>query len=127
MQADRQSALIVFAHGSRIGEANEAVRQVAEEAAQRCGFALWDAAFLELATPDLETAVRGLIQRGAGSIVVTPYFLTMGVHLQQDLPRLLESITGRYDGVELLCAPPLAGHPGLVEILSDRARQTIKR
>jgi sirohydrochlorin ferrochelatase len=115
--------LIVFAHGSRVAEANEAVRRVAGEAAQRCGFQLWETAFLELAPPDLPAAVGSLTARGAGRIIVTPYFLTMGVHLTDDLPRILKSIAEQHPGVELECAPPLDGHPALVEIVSDRARQ----
>jgi sirohydrochlorin ferrochelatase len=115
-------ALIVFAHGSRVEGANEAVRRVAAQAAERCGFRLWEAAFLELAAPDLPAAVTNLIARGARRIVVTPYFLTMGMHLTADLPRILASIAEQHPGVDLECAPPLDGHPALVDILSDRAR-----
>ena len=111
--------LIVFAHGSRVAEANEAVRRVAADAAARAGFALWQEAFLELAEPDLSEAVRRLAGRGARSITVTPYFLVMGVHLQQDLPRLLDEAAA--EGVELRATPPLDGHPALAEILAERA------
>jgi sirohydrochlorin ferrochelatase len=117
--------LIVFAHGSRVEEANEAVRRVAALAAQRCGFELWQTAFLELGEPDLPSAVDGLASQGASRIIVTPYFLTMGMHLTQDLPRILKSIAEQHPGVEFECAPPLDGHPALVDILSDRARQLL--
>ena len=123
MQTNGRPALIVFAHGSRVEGANEAVRRVAAQAAERSGFELWETAFLELAAPDLPTAVAGLTARGARRIIVTPYFLTMGMHLTEDLPRILESIAAQHPGVELECAPPLDGHPALVEILTDRARQ----
>jgi sirohydrochlorin ferrochelatase len=115
-------ALVVFAHGSRVEPANEAVRRVAAQAAERCGFRLWEAAFLELAAPDLPAAVANLSARGARRVVVAPYFLTMGMHLTADLPRILESIAEQNPGIELECAPPLDGHPALVDILSDRAR-----
>ena len=123
MQPNGRPALIVFAHGSRVEEANQAVRRVAAQAAERCGFDLWETAFLELAAPDLPAAVVGLTARGARRIIVTPYFLTMGVHLTDDLPRILQSIAEQHPGVELECAPPLDGHPALVDIVSDRARQ----
>jgi sirohydrochlorin ferrochelatase len=116
-------ALIVFAHGSRVLEANEAVRRVAEAAAVQSGFALWQEAFLELAEPSLAEAVKVLAARGARQIVVTPYFLVMGVHLTQDLPRLLAEAAAEAPGVELVAAPPLDGHPGLAQILAERARQ----
>ena len=123
MSASSPDALIVFAHGSRVAQANEAVRRVAEAAAAQSGFSLWQEAFLELSEPTLGQAVEALSRRGARKIVVTPYFLVMGVHLTQDLPRLLEEASAQAPGVELVATPPLDGHPGLAQILAERARE----
>jgi sirohydrochlorin ferrochelatase len=117
--------LIVFAHGSSVAEANEAVRRAASEAAMRCGVSLWEAAFLELTQPDLAAAVQSLSEKGAARIIVTPYFLTMGIHLQRDLPLLLDEIARSHPGLRLSCAPPLDGHPALIDILAERAHQAI--
>ena len=125
MGPDTKVGLIVFGHGSSIEQANKGVRRVAEETARRCGLSLWEAAFLELAEPDLEKAVGALVDKGAGKIVVAPYFLTMGVHLRRDLPRIVQEIAARHPSVNLVCSPPLDRHPGLVDILADRVRQTI--
>ena len=121
--ASAADALIVFAHGSRVVEANDAVRKVAEAAAAQGGFTLWQEAFLELAQPTLSEAVKALATRGARRIVVTPYFLVMGVHLKEDLPRLLREAAESSPGVELTATPPLDGHPGLAAILAERARK----
>jgi sirohydrochlorin ferrochelatase len=118
-------ALIVFAHGSRRVEANEAVEKVAAIAAKKGGFAVWRAAFLELAEPTLSATVKELAAAGATRIVVAPYFLVMGVHLTQDLPRLIEEAAREVPGVELVSTPPLDGHPALADILSERARTAI--
>ena len=118
-------ALIVFAHGSRRVNANEAVERVAAIAAEKGGFAIWRAAFLELAEPTLADAVKALHAAGATRIVVTPYFLVMGVHLAEDLPRLLGEAAEQAPGVELVAAPGLDGHPALADILSERARSAI--
>ncbi len=115
-------ALIVFAHGSRRAEANEAVERVASVAAEKGGFTLFRAAFLELAEPTLADSVRDLQAAGATRIVVTPYFLVMGVHLAEDLPRLLAQAAEAVPGVELVATPPLDGHPALADILAERAR-----
>jgi sirohydrochlorin ferrochelatase len=116
-------ALIVFAHGSRVAEANDAVRRVAAAAAALGGFSLWRESFLELAPPTLADSAAELANLGARRIVVVPYFLVMGVHLRQDLPRLLAEASVSLPGVELVAAPPLDGHPGLAEILAERARE----
>lgn len=115
--------LIVFGHGSRIEEANESVRSVAEATALHCGISLWVAAFLELARPNLEQAVRALVNKGASKIVVAPYFLTMGVHLQRDLPCIMQKIEAQNPEIDFVCSSPLDQHPGLVDILADRVQQ----
>ncbi len=125
MAANGTMGLIIFAHGSSVVDANEAVRRTAEMAAERCGVAMWETAFLELAEPDLEAAVRTLLERGAKKIIVAPYFLTMGVHLSIDLPRILAGIRETLPGVDVVETPPLDGHPALVDILADRARALI--
>lgn len=118
-------ALIVFAHGSRRVDANDAVERVAAVAAEKGGFKAWRAAFLELAEPTLAEAVKDLHAAGATRIVVTPYFLVMGVHLAEDLPRLLTEAKEQAPGVELVATPGLDGHPALADILSERARKAI--
>ena len=117
--------LVVFAHGSRVAAANAAVKRVARKAAGEGGFGLYSAAFLELAEPTLEDAVIALAAAGARCIVVTPYFLTMGLHLTRDFPKILDGIRARHPGLELKAAPPLDGHPALAGILVQRAGEAL--
>jgi sirohydrochlorin cobaltochelatase len=120
-------ALIVFAHGSTVPEANAAVESVARTAAEASGLRLWQAAFLELAEPSLDAAVANLAAAGAKRIVVTPYFLVMGVHLQQDLPRLLVAAAAARPDLEILATAPLGGHPALATVLAERAAEALER
>jgi len=117
------TGLVVFGHGSSVPSANEAVRTVARDAACHGGWALFETAFLE-ADPRLESAVAQLAQKGATEILILPYFLTLGIHLQRDLPRLVEDLAGRF-GLPIRIAPPLDGHPDLSRILADRAREML--
>src|ERR1041384_7183743 len=73
-----KTGIIVFAHGSRIEAANEAVRAVAAELARTAGYSNVEAAFLELGKPDLADAVANLAAVGVRRIIVAPYFLTLG-------------------------------------------------
>jgi sirohydrochlorin ferrochelatase len=106
-----------------VESANDAVRAVAEEVARKGGFDLVEAAFLEQGKPDLAEAVRRLCDRGASRILVTPYFLTLGLHLQRDLPRIVAGIGRIQSGVEIHVTPPLDGHHGMVQALIDRAKE----
>ncbi len=113
---------VVWAHGSRIESANDAVRSVASALARAGGFAHVEAAFLELGVPDLNGAVTRLAAAGVERVVVIPYFLTLGLHLERDLPRILGDISRSHSNLEITATPPLDGHPALVQVLLDRAR-----
>ena len=127
MQRDEKTGVVFFAHGSSIESANQAVREVARAAAARCGFKLWSEAFLEGGRPDLGGAVTALVAAGAVRIVVVPYFLTLGLHLQRDLPRLVADVARRHEGVEIVCGEPLDGHPALVEVLAERTEEALRK
>lgn len=119
------TAFVVFAHGSRIEAANEAVRAVSTDLARvlaETGDPIVESAFLELGVPDLPGAVEKLIERGADRIVVIPYFLTLGRHVERDLPRIVHDLSIRHGGIKIEVTAPLDGHPSLLQILLERAQ-----
>src|SRR4051794_11848162 len=116
------TGLAIFAHGSVVESANEAVRVFTGELARRGGFTLIEACFLELGQPDLPEAVRRLVERGATRIIVIPYFLTTGTHLTRDLPSIVRRLADIYKDVQFDVTGPMDGHPALVDVLLDRAR-----
>jgi sirohydrochlorin ferrochelatase len=118
------TGFIVFAHGSRIESANQAVRDVVSKMAAS-GRHVVEPAFLELVAPDLAGATALLIARGAKRIVVIPYFLTLGTHLQRDLPRLAQDASRAHGDIEIEITSPLDGHPALVQALLDRASEAL--
>jgi sirohydrochlorin ferrochelatase len=118
------TGFIVFAHGSRIESANQAVRDVSALMATSGRHAV-EAAFLELGQPDLTGATGLLIARGAKRIIVIPYFLTLGTHMQRDLPRLAQAASRAHGDIEMRITAPLDGHPALVQALLDRATEAL--
>jgi sirohydrochlorin ferrochelatase len=106
-----------------VESANDAVRAVAAELARRAGYEAVETAFLESGQPDLRGAVERLADRGIKRVTVIPYFLTLGMHLQRDLPRLVEEIRVARLGMEIQVTPPLDGHPALIDALLGRARE----
>jgi len=120
------TGIAIFAHGSAIESANEAVREVVRQFAALGAFHLVEPSFLELGKPDLAGAVEKLVQRGATRIVVVPYFLTLGKHLQRDLPRIVAEIESIHPGVTITVTAPLDGHPALPQILLNRAQEAAR-
>jgi sirohydrochlorin ferrochelatase len=118
------TGIIVFGHGSSVASANDAVRVVAEDAARLGGWGAYETAFLEC-SPRLQEAVAALAARGIGEVLVLPYFLTLGIHLQRDLPRLVEELERQYD-IAIRVAPPLDGHAALSRILVERASEAAR-
>jgi sirohydrochlorin ferrochelatase len=119
------TGLIVFAHGSRIESANESVRTVSRELAQMGSFRHVEPAFLELGQPDLAGAVDRLAACGVNKIVVIPYFLTLGIHLERDLPQIVATLAATHPGLQITVTAPLEGHPALLQSLLDRAQSAL--
>ena len=118
-----KTGIAIFAHGSSVESANESVRVVARRVASAGGFDLVEAAFLEQGKPDLAEAVARLAVNGATRVLVVPYFLTLGLHLQRDLPRIVADIARAQSGLEIRVTPPLDGHPAMANVLVERARE----
>lgn len=127
IDSTQQTGIIIFAHGSSVESANEAVRRVAADFAREGGYAEVEPAFLEMGKPDLAGAVRLLAGRGVRDIHVLPYFLTLGIHLKRDLPGMVAAVESEMPGVRITVAPPLDGHRGLTQVLLDRARQALAK
>jgi sirohydrochlorin ferrochelatase len=119
-----KTGIVIFGHGSSVASANDAVRRVASEAAEAGGFDLFETAFLDVA-PLLRDAAARLAARGAERVLVVPYFLTLGIHLQRDLPEMVRQIQAEYPGLIMQVTPPLDGHPALSRIVVDRAREAL--
>jgi sirohydrochlorin ferrochelatase len=116
--------LVIFAHGSSVVSANAAVQAVADATAQ-AGEYVVEVGFLEPVHPSLDEAVAKLTARGVSKVLVIPYFLTLGLHLQRDLPRIVRRISEAHPGLDIRVTPPLDGHAALVGILLDRVSEAL--
>lgn len=117
--------VLVVGHGSRRREANQDVRKVTELIRQRGGFPLVEAAFLEIESPDIRSGFNRLVERGAASITVHPYFLSPGRHTRGDLPRQVAEAAASHAGFDYRITEPLAAHRFVVEASVERITETI--
>jgi sirohydrochlorin ferrochelatase len=56
---------------------------------------------------------------------VIPYFLTLGTHMQRDLPKLVTAASAAHDNIPMQITSPLDGHPALLDALLDRAKEAL--
>jgi sirohydrochlorin ferrochelatase len=115
-----KTALLLIAHGSRQAEANDDLLHVAA-GMERRGHAVVEASFLELAEPDIVAGGVRCVGRGAGRVVMVPYFLSAGVHVRRDLVAARDRLAARFPAVEFRLAEPLGRHPLLLDVVADRA------
>ena len=122
-----KTALLLIAHGSRRAEANADLEYLAHEMRATGRFAVVECAYLELAQPDIETGAAACVAQGAKRVVLLPYFLSAGVHVERDLTAMRTRLAERFLDVEFRLAEPLGRHPELVEIVKDRAMEASKK
>jgi sirohydrochlorin ferrochelatase len=118
---DRNTALLLIAHGSREPAANDDLHRLAEELRATGRYAAVVAAFLELAEPDIDVGGATCVDAGAKRVVLVPYFLSAGVHVRRDLAAARDRLAAHLPHVEFRLVEPLGPHPLLMEIVIQRA------
>ena len=126
MVAEPRTALLLIAHGSRRQEANEELGVVAAELRARGRYAIIEIAYLELATPTIDSGGTICVEQGATEVILLPYFLSAGKHVVDDLATAKETLSHRFPDVRFALAAPLGGHPLLLDVLEERARAAHK-
>jgi sirohydrochlorin cobaltochelatase len=109
-----------MAHGTPLPEANAPLASIAAAVARRGGFALHDVAYLDCNAPDIPGGMAGLAARGAAQIVALPYFLHLGRHVRDDLPRLVSQAAAALPQATIVRAQHLDYDPLLVDVLAAR-------
>ena len=120
MLFEPDDGLIVLGHGSRAPEAGVLLNWVADRLTHRLGTKVLPAS-LQFNEPTLEDCCRRMAASGVRRIVVAPYFLFTGNHLQKDIPDLLARLRRELAGVEIVLADPLGADELLVEVVARRA------
>lgn len=116
-------ALLLIAHGSRRAEANADLVHVAEAMRNRGQYAHVQVSYLELAAPTIAQGGAICVAEGAAQVVMMPYFLSPGVHVQDDMTAARTELSERFPDVKFNLAAPLGRHPLLLEIVEQRAAE----
>jgi sirohydrochlorin ferrochelatase len=121
--ADSKPAIILFAHGSAVEEANQGIRDLARRIQDDGACAYVRASFLGPGQPELGPAIEEAVRAGFLRIVVIPYFLTLGTHLRRDLPRLVAAARQNHPKVEIQVGRSLEDHPEMASLVLSRIRE----
>lgn len=103
------------------------LERVAASVRQRMGAdAIVEPSHMELASPTIAEGFARCVQQGATMVIVHPFMLAPGRHVQEDLPRLVSEAAALHPGVEFVMAGPLGAHPGVIDAVIDRCNAALE-
>ena len=120
------TAVILLGHGSRAAEANEGMYKVVKSLQKNRPEFRFSAAFLEINTPSIPEGIDICVAEGAKRIILLPYFLHLGNHVQKDLPEYVKKSKQLYPDVIILLSSHLGFHEKLVEIADERLFEALE-
>lgn len=109
-----------MAHGSRIPEANDAVREIAAMVKEMTGYDIVEVSYREMHLPNIQQGIDACVAQGAERVLLLPYFLFIGAHVQEDLPEEMAQARERYPEVEFAMGTHLGVHRKLAEVVTER-------
>jgi sirohydrochlorin ferrochelatase len=118
-----EPAIILFAHGSAVEEANQGVRNLASRIQSQGPYAYVRASFLGPGQPELGPAIGEAVGAGFHRVLVIPFFLTEGTHLRRDLPRLVEAEKQKFPSLEIQVGRSLEDHPEMASLIISRIQE----
>lgn len=119
----RKNGIVIVDHGSRRGESNAMLEEVARLFGERFRqmYDIVEPAHMELAEPSIGTAYAKCVERGATRIVVCPFFLGPGKHWTSDIPGITADAAAGFPQTEYHVAMPLGIDDLILELLAKRA------
>lgn len=120
-------AIIIVGHGSfeqEAGNVEFVVESLHRMIHAECKDNCVRAAYLQFLDPDLRAAIKACVEDGAKKIIVHPYFLSSGVHVSKNIPKIIKDAGALYPDVEFVCTEHLGTHTKLVEVVLERIKET---
>ena len=72
-------------------------------------------AFLQFCDPSLETVLQELVDSGVEEVVIFPFFISAGSHVQTDIPQAVETARQQYPDVQF----HITRHLGILDAVED--------
>jgi len=114
-------AIVLVAHGSRRQTSNDEVRSLSAKIAHKMSheFPVVETGFLELAEPLIPDAIERCITQGVTEVCVVPYFLSAGIHVEQDVPAEVKKTQLIHPDIKMEVQPHIGGSDMMVELIRN--------
>lgn len=114
------TGVLIVAHGSRAKQTEASLDQMIDRVRAKQPLVKLAVAFMEFSDRTIDKAVAELASAGVTKVTVLPYFLFYGIHLQEDIPEMIEQTARRYPDIQFQLTEPLGSDPRLADIILDR-------
>jgi len=120
------TGILLLAHGSREGDTEVTMHKVTAYVKDILQNDMVEEAYLQFREQNLENGLLRLIERGAGEIIVIPYFLFEGVHIKEDIPAELKEFCSHHPDIKITMGKTLGADRRLADIVADRVRELLQ-
>ncbi len=114
----------MIGHGSREKGFQASMEKVVSDFKKDRRFAGAVCAYLEIAKPSIEEAIRDCVKKGAAEIRLLPYFLLSGRHVNSHIPAITAEARKKYgSAVKIVLCPYLGYDAKIAAVAKKRACQ----
>lgn len=117
-------AIIILSHGSKSKNSNKLPEKVALELEQKLKLKTF-IANLQLSEPYLNDVVEKAYKDGYRNFIIHPFFLHKGVHVEEDIPKILDSLKKKYDDASFIMTDVTGEHPSIINAALEVVREAL--
>ncbi len=110
--------ILLIAHGSRNQLANQEIAALTEQLAKQCQRPVRYAFLDHIAQPNISEVIDSMIENQAQQIIVLPYFLNSGNHVQQDIPTIIAQKQKEYPQTAITITKHVGADDMMVQLLN---------
>lgn len=125
MNDSKLAGFLLVGHGTRQIAGQDQLRQVFADFVKGVDPCPAELAFLELAEPDIPTAVERLAALGVREVITVPVLLFTAGHAQRDIPEAVEAAANRFGIRAVDQTPSLHDCAAIVELSAIRFREAV--
>ncbi len=120
----KTTAVVLVGHGSKEKGFQAAMERVAGKLRTDGRFSLVLCAYLGSAAPSIREAIESCVSKKIKKIVVVPYFVLTGKHVNRDIPVLVKEAARKCGTAATISLAPYLGYDdGMVKLVRKRIRE----
>jgi len=118
-----RKGLLIAGHGSRSKDAQNTFDKIVGFVRELSNYEMVEGAHMELSEPHIPEQIKKMVHEGMEEIIIVPYFLYEGIHIKEDIPKIIKEEKEKYKNIIFKFAKPIGPEPALAEILIKRAKE----